>query len=100
MKAQPESRNSQPLPAEKYRTTEKTCYEGRTSWGPRSSNTGPLGFKDSLEDGMRKMAPMPFEMAYTEINNMAPTPEERGVPIDQARMGAGANKLVHERKFG
>lgn len=100
MKATPVSLNQQPIPAERYRSTEKTYYQPRHEIHPRNGNTGPLGFKDSQEDGLRRLDPTDFVMAYTEINDRTPTPMERGHAIDQERMGGNCNHLVHEKKFG
>jgi hypothetical protein len=100
MKATPVSLNQQPIPAERYRSTEKTYYQPRHEIHPRNGNTGPLEFKDSQENGLRRLDPTDFVMGFSQINDLEPTPLEKGVPLDQDRMGSSGGKLIHERKFG
>jgi len=78
-------------------STEKTYYQSRKGVNPTITNQ--IGFKNPNEDGMRTLYAS-HVMAYTGINGHEPTSLEKGVPLDQGPMGAGGNKLVHEKKFG
>ena len=78
--------------------TSKTCYQNRQTFS--GSLVSHMPFKDTMEDGERKLDYGALVMSFTDINNRSPNAMERGVPISQDSMGAGGNRLVHEKKFG
>jgi hypothetical protein len=81
--------NHAPSPAH---TMEKTCYQGRM--GVTATKTTYVAFKDSMEDGERKMAE-DHSMNYTPINNREPTPQEKGHASEQSTMGGFENKFKY-----
>lgn len=79
-------------------STDKRYYQSRHTFS--GSLVSHMPFKDTMENGERKLDYGALVMSYTDINNRGPNAMERGVPISQDEMGAGGNRLVHEKKFG
>jgi hypothetical protein len=74
---------------------EKTYYQGRM--GVKPTANGSLAFRDSAEDGMRKLDMGAYVEPYSEINSHRPTPDERGVPTAQGSLGGGGVDLRFEK---
>lgn len=94
MKAQPKSYFPGAPHPSRLDESEK-FYQVRQGVSP--TKTIQEGWKDSKEDGLRRLDPTDHVMAYTEVNDRAPTAQERGVPTTQASKGAGDVDLRYEK---